>query len=156
MKGQVAATLVCRPSPEHLSFFLAAGIYFGVYVQLINISNIFNSTQSRVTLEVCLDLMSSLSRIFSNNYIIHTSYLSSEFIDKVKHMYYVISRAGHVPTFFKLFRSVLERVSSARSFRSRSFFQSFRSVLSRRTVIPFRSVLGVLSRRTVLFLSFCS
>ena len=51
-------------------------------------------------------------------------------------------RAGHVPTFLKSFRSVLERGPSAKSFSSRSFFLivlfSFRSV-------PFRSVL---SRRT--------
>ena len=31
-------------------------------------------------------------------------------------------RAGHVPTFLKSFRSVLERGPSAESFRSRSFF----------------------------------
>ena len=47
------------------------------------------------------------------------------------------SRAGHVPTFLKSFRSVLERGPSTNSFRSRSFFIvpfSFRSV-------QFRSVL---------------
>ena len=63
-------------------------------------------------------------------------------------------RAGHVPTFLKSFRSVLERGPSPKSFRSRSSFfivpfsfrsVPFRSVLSRRTVFPFRSVLGVLS-----------
>ena len=60
------------------------------------------------------------------------------------------TRAGHVPTFLKSFRSVLERGPSDKSFRSRSsfFYRSvlvpFCSVLSTRTVFPFRSVLGVL------------
>ena len=61
----------------------------------------------------------------------------------------VDNRAGHVPTFLKSFRSVLERGPSAKLFRSRSSFFivpfSFRSVLSRRKVFQFRSVLGVLS-----------
>ena len=54
-------------------------------------------------------------------------------------------RAGHVSTFLKSFRSVLERGPSDKSFRSRSFFVvlfrsvPFRSVLSRKTVFPFRS-----------------
>ena len=43
------------------------------------------------------------------------------------------SRAGHVPTFLKSFRSVLERGPSDKSFRSRSFFVvSF-------LYVPFRS-----------------
>ena len=54
-------------------------------------------------------------------------------------------RTGHVPTFLKPFCSVLEQGPSAKLFRSCSSFLSFRSVLSRRTVFPFRSVLGVLS-----------
>ena len=69
------------------------------------------------------------------------------------------TRAGHVPTFLKSFRSALERGPSAKSFRSRSFFSNhsvlipfspvpfcsvpFRSVMSRKTVSPFRSVLCV-------------
>ena len=65
-------------------------------------------------------------------------------------------RTGHVPTFLKPFCSVLEQGPSAKLFRSRSSFLSFRSVLSRRTVFPFRSVLGVLSWRTVASLLFCS
>ena len=56
-----------------------------------------------------------------------------------------VPRAGHVPTFLKSFRSILERGPSDKSFRSRSFFVvsfrsvPFRSVLSRKTVFPFRS-----------------
>ena len=59
------------------------------------------------------------------------------------------TRAGHVPTFLKSFSSVLERGPSTESFRSCSFFLNrsvflpFRSVLSRKTVSPFRIVLGV-------------
>ena len=61
----------------------------------------------------------------------------------------VVIRAGHVPTFLKSFRSVLERGPSTESYRSRSFFKivpfsfrsvPFHSVLSRKTVSPFRSV----------------
>ena len=49
-----------------------------------------------------------------------------------------ITRAGHVPTFLKSFRSVLERGPSDKSFRSRSFFVvSFRYVPFR--PVPFRS-----------------
>ena len=48
-----------------------------------------------------------------------------------------LCRAGHVPTFLKSFRSVLERGASACSFRSRSFFLSFRS---RSVLVPFRPV----------------
>ena len=63
----------------------------------------------------------------------------------------VVARTGHVPTFLKSFRSVLERGPSAKTFRSRSiFFKSFRSrsvpfhsVLSRKMVSLFRSVLDV-------------
>ena len=86
-------------------------------------------------------------------------------IMETKMQRWLVARAGHVPTFLKSFRSVLERGPSARSFRSRSFFSivpfsfrfvPFRSVLSRRTVIPLRSVLGVLRRRTVPSLSFNS
>ena len=51
-------------------------------------------------------------------------------------MHSSITRAGHVPTFLKLFRSVLERGPSAKLFRSRSsFFFFYRSVL-----VPFRPV----------------
>ena len=62
------------------------------------------------------------------------------------------SRAGHVPTFLKSFRSVLERGASAWSFRSRSFFLSFRS-----RSVPSRSVpFWVEERpsRSVPFLAF--
>ena len=46
------------------------------------------------------------------------------------------SRSGHVPTFLKLFRSILERGPSDKSFRSHSFFVvSFRSIPSRS--VPF-------------------
>ena len=58
-------------------------------------------------------------------------------------------RAGNVPTFFKSFRSVLERGPSARLFRSRSFFQSFRS-----RSVPFQIVpifLGMRSMRSFFF-----
>ena len=74
-------------------------------------------------------------------------------------------RAGHVPTFFKLFRSVLKRGPSARLFRSRSFFSIvpflFQSVpfhffMSRRMVILFCFILGILSGRTVPSLLFHS
>ena len=56
----------------------------------------------------------------------------------------VVNRAGHVPTFLKSFRSVLERGPSAESFRSRSFFLN-RSVLvpfflNRSVLVPFRPV----------------
>ena len=47
-------------------------------------------------------------------------------------------RAGHVPTFLKSFRSVLERGPSARSFRSRSFIFN-RFVLVPFHPVPFRS-----------------
>ena len=59
---------------------------------------------------------------------------------------WVRARAGHILTFFKSFRSILEQGPSAKWFRSRSFFLvSFRSVpfhfvLSRRMVFPFCSV----------------
>ena len=55
-------------------------------------------------------------------------------------------RAGHILTFFKSFHFVLERGPSARSFLffNRSVLVLFCPVPSRRTVIPFCSVLGVL------------
>ena len=82
---------------------------------------------------------------------------------KINLKFAISARAGQFTTFLKSFQG-----PSARSFRSCSFFSivpySFRSVpfcsvpfhpvLSRRTVIPFRSVLGVLSRRTVPSLLF--
>ena len=54
-------------------------------------------------------------------------------IMETKMQRWLVARAGHVPTFLKSFRSVLERGPSARSFRSRSFFFNLfrsRSVLS--------------------------
>ena len=74
---------------------------------------------------------------------------------------------GAFQLFFKSFHFVLERGPSARSFRSHSFFSivpfsfdfvPFRSVLSRRTVILFRFVLGVLFQNNGIILecSVCS
>ena len=62
-----------------------------------------------------------------------------------------LTRAGHVPTFFKSFRFILEWGPSARSFCSHSFSSiisfmfcsvPFCSILSRITIIPLCSVLG--------------
>ena len=73
---------------------------------------------------------------------------------------WTISRAGHVPTFLKSFRSVLEQGPSDKSFRSCSFFVvSFRYVPFRAVrcrSVPFCSVLSrrTWSSRSVPFLAF--
>ena len=51
----------------------------------------------------------------------HANLTYFEFIPSVYVYLWVSPRAGHVPTFFKLFRSALERGPLAKSFRSRSF-----------------------------------
>ena len=62
----------------------------------------------------------------------------------------VHARAGHVPPFFKSFRSVLERAPSVRSFRSRSFnFQSFPSCS-----LPSRSVPFLVEERSSRYVPF--
>ena len=64
------------------------------------------------------------------------------------------SRSGHVPTFLKSFRSILERGHLAKSFCSRSSFLSFRSRSVPSRSVPFRSWRSYLKNGSIPLVPF--